>query len=486
MSEIHAYDPQVCREYGWAEAVLLRDLFFWTALNARRNRNAHDGRHWYESSCAAYADRFPEFSPSTIRRALNHLADEGLIYARDAKGKFRAKWYTVTDEARRLAAERDWALEPGADVLSPSADAQAGNRREQDSGSRRRRTGAESPRAGMNRRRVRSTSRSIGGYNEESTMNLPPNPPRADAAGQDRDGGGVETATPDPALDEAFAEFWKGLLNANGGKERIRTAFEAAVREGWDPHAIVAAYASYADDFMAGRQPSETRFAMNPVAFLSQRRGLASWARRGARAAARPAETGGVDAAVTERRRGRLRCPKCGGDLTPADERAGLHFCETCDEMHIVKPDASGRVPSAYLRDGAAETDMGETPAPAAGKRQARPATAPCALPEDPGAEAPQPAKTEAPADAPMAEIHGAAPDAAPAEPGAGVESGDAPVPAQSARSGRRRRLPHVRIRRPGPARKPARRVSRRTPVDRAPIVTARHGATRWAGREPP
>lgn len=100
----HSFNIEIAQAYGIEEAILLNNIFFWVQKNEANERHCHEGHYWTYNSVKAFADLFPYMTANTIRRALCHLEEEGLILA----GNFnesaydRTKWYAITEKAERL------------------------------------------------------------------------------------------------------------------------------------------------------------------------------------------------------------------------------------------------------------------------------------------------------------------------------------------------------------------------------------------------
>lgn len=104
MADMHSFNVEHAEKFGIAEAVLLNSFNFWLTRNRANGRNLHDGLWWTYNSVSAYKELFPYLTESKIRRAIEHLENEGLIVSGNFnKVKFdRTKWYALT--------EKGWAL----------------------------------------------------------------------------------------------------------------------------------------------------------------------------------------------------------------------------------------------------------------------------------------------------------------------------------------------------------------------------------------
>ena len=98
------FDGDIAKEYGIAEAILFYNIAFWEKQNRLNNNNCFEGKYWTYNTLKAYAGLFYFISEATIKRALKHLKDEGLILA----GNFdddrfnHTNYYTVSDKGFEL------------------------------------------------------------------------------------------------------------------------------------------------------------------------------------------------------------------------------------------------------------------------------------------------------------------------------------------------------------------------------------------------
>ena len=94
------FDGDIAKEYGLAEAILFYNIAFWEKQNRLNQHNYFDGRYWTYNTLKAYAGLFYFISEATIKRALKHLKDEGLILVGNFdEDKFsRTNYYTLSDK----------------------------------------------------------------------------------------------------------------------------------------------------------------------------------------------------------------------------------------------------------------------------------------------------------------------------------------------------------------------------------------------------
>jgi hypothetical protein len=97
----HNFDPLVAKQYGMAEAVLIKNFQFWITHNKRNGKQCHDGRTWTYNSARAMSEAFVYLSTKQIYNAICRLVEAGVLI----KGNFndhkydRTSWYAFADEA---------------------------------------------------------------------------------------------------------------------------------------------------------------------------------------------------------------------------------------------------------------------------------------------------------------------------------------------------------------------------------------------------
>lgn len=97
MSKSYVFDTEDAMKYGVDSAVVLHAIKFWIEKNKVNNRHFHDGRYWTYNSKRAWAELFPFFSATQVRRILDKLVDQGvLITGNYNEQKFdRTLWYAL-------------------------------------------------------------------------------------------------------------------------------------------------------------------------------------------------------------------------------------------------------------------------------------------------------------------------------------------------------------------------------------------------------
>lgn len=103
----HSFDVSIATKYGFAEAILVENLFFWAKKNAANERHFHDGKYWTYNSRKAFSRLFPYIGEKSIERALTHLVDEGILLKGNYnEDKFdKTSWYAFTDAGEVLMSE---------------------------------------------------------------------------------------------------------------------------------------------------------------------------------------------------------------------------------------------------------------------------------------------------------------------------------------------------------------------------------------------
>lgn len=100
----HSFNVEIAKEFGILEAVLIDNIAFWIIRNKANEENFHDGRTWMYNSVKAFQELFPYASIGQIRRALNHLVEEGILITGNFNEKQydRTLWYAFADSAKSI------------------------------------------------------------------------------------------------------------------------------------------------------------------------------------------------------------------------------------------------------------------------------------------------------------------------------------------------------------------------------------------------
>lgn len=93
--------PGLAQNIGLNEAIMLQQIHFW--LN--KNKNVKEGISWVYNTYAGWAEQFPFWSESTIKRTIRSLEKQNLLIV-DNFNKLKidnTKWYSINyDELNRV------------------------------------------------------------------------------------------------------------------------------------------------------------------------------------------------------------------------------------------------------------------------------------------------------------------------------------------------------------------------------------------------
>ena len=97
-SHKHMFDVDDCQEHGFAAAVILENMRFWTLKKAANSDPVDDG-YWVYNSVKAWKTLFPYLTPNKIRSALKLLETKGLLRSGNYnKVKYdQTKWYALAN-----------------------------------------------------------------------------------------------------------------------------------------------------------------------------------------------------------------------------------------------------------------------------------------------------------------------------------------------------------------------------------------------------
>ena len=101
MSEVHAFNVRLAKEYGVTEAILINHFIHIIKYNKTHNRHSHDGKTWMNDSLTSLCELYPYMSESTIKRAIKHLKAEKVIASRNdlnTHPSIRTGWYALANE----------------------------------------------------------------------------------------------------------------------------------------------------------------------------------------------------------------------------------------------------------------------------------------------------------------------------------------------------------------------------------------------------
>jgi hypothetical protein len=99
---LHSFEVNHAKEYGLAEAVLIKNFKFWIEHNIDQKYNFKDGRTWTYISLKELAKNFEYLSEKQVRTAIDHLVADGVLM----KGNYnklaidKTLWYAFIDEKK--------------------------------------------------------------------------------------------------------------------------------------------------------------------------------------------------------------------------------------------------------------------------------------------------------------------------------------------------------------------------------------------------
>jgi hypothetical protein len=97
---LHSFEVNHAKEYGLAEAVLIKNFKFWIEHNIDQKYNFKDGRTWTYISLKELAKNFEYLSEKQVRTAIDHLINQGVLL----KGNYnklaidKTLWYAFVEE----------------------------------------------------------------------------------------------------------------------------------------------------------------------------------------------------------------------------------------------------------------------------------------------------------------------------------------------------------------------------------------------------
>jgi hypothetical protein len=95
----HQFDTEIAREYGVDIAIVVNNIAFWLQKNKANKKHMYDGKVWTYNSTKAFAELFPYWTESQMRRILDKMQDLEIIQSGNYNkvAYDRTKWYTFTD-----------------------------------------------------------------------------------------------------------------------------------------------------------------------------------------------------------------------------------------------------------------------------------------------------------------------------------------------------------------------------------------------------
>jgi len=95
---MHSFDPDIAMKVGLAPAVIFQNICWWIEKNQANDENFIDGHYWTYNSIKAFTTLFPYLTEDQIRRALQKLADAGLIVTgnHNKSAYDRTRWFRLS------------------------------------------------------------------------------------------------------------------------------------------------------------------------------------------------------------------------------------------------------------------------------------------------------------------------------------------------------------------------------------------------------
>ena len=124
----YAFEMDIAKQYGVAEAIFVHRLYWWVRHNADNGHNLRDGRYWTYDSLTALTEIFPCWTRRQLEGIINRCRKKGLILTADynTDRRNRTTWYTVTQTVMQAYAdipERGNAMPQTEQCTSPNGDA---------------------------------------------------------------------------------------------------------------------------------------------------------------------------------------------------------------------------------------------------------------------------------------------------------------------------------------------------------------------------
>ena len=99
-----SFSVEAAKVHGVEGAVLLSHIVYWVYRNQLNKQNEIDGMYWTYNTAESFAQLFPFWKPTKIRRLLNKLENENaILIGCYNKAKYdRTKWYAITKHTQTL------------------------------------------------------------------------------------------------------------------------------------------------------------------------------------------------------------------------------------------------------------------------------------------------------------------------------------------------------------------------------------------------
>ena len=91
--------PSLAKAIGLNEAIVLQQVHYWLQINAKKQSGSHyhEGRYWTYNTAAEWAETFPFWGESTVRRIFASLEKSGIFLKGffNEKSSDRTKWTSI-------------------------------------------------------------------------------------------------------------------------------------------------------------------------------------------------------------------------------------------------------------------------------------------------------------------------------------------------------------------------------------------------------
>jgi len=77
---MYQFSIELAVERGIEEAIIFQNIYFWCKKNEANGKNFHEGKYWTYNSASAFCKLFPFWNQDKIRRLLNKMSEDGILY----------------------------------------------------------------------------------------------------------------------------------------------------------------------------------------------------------------------------------------------------------------------------------------------------------------------------------------------------------------------------------------------------------------------
>lgn len=101
----HSFNVETAKKVGVEKAIILKELISIVEYKENNEIDLEDGKNWAYYSSSALAKKFPYMKPSSIRRWMVELEEEGYIESRllSTDKRDRVKWYHINTNETCIA-----------------------------------------------------------------------------------------------------------------------------------------------------------------------------------------------------------------------------------------------------------------------------------------------------------------------------------------------------------------------------------------------